>query len=406
MKKSIFYISKYFATPQNSGSARDYWITKNLSEQHGHDVSVLTSSFGHFDKLDQTESFKEYTSETFEVRPLKSLKYPNARSLKRVLSWLFFELSVVKDCLSNKKRPDLIIASSPSIFTLVTGYLLSLMYKCKFIVEVRDIWPLTIVDYGLLSDKNLVVKALSIIESFSYRKADAIIGTMPNLISHVQQVSKRFEGIYCVPQGCSQDLIRITGQLRDSYSPELNHLEKKFVVGYSGSLGGSNSLDTLFMAAEILRNRKDIHFTIVGDGKLRVSLMERYAMLDNISFIPRMAQEDLHGLLPKFDLLYFGCNEGQIWEYGQSLNKLIDYMLASRPILGSFSGFPSMINEAECGIYVPSLDASALANAIEDFSSLSEETLREMGAKGRDWVIKNRNFDTLARHYNEVIINL
>jgi glycosyltransferase involved in cell wall biosynthesis len=406
VKKSIFYISKYFAVPQSSGSARAYWLTKNLSEHHGHDVTVLTASFAHFDKFDQTKLLKEFCSETFEIRPLKSLKYQNSRSFKRALSWLLFEFSVIRDCLSNKKKPNLIIASSPSMFTFVTGYLLSLRYKCKLIIEVRDIWPLTIANYQILGDKNLVVKALSIIESFAYRKADAVIGTMPNLISHVQQVSERSEGIYCVPQGCSKDLMRITGQQKDSYSPELRYLEDKFVVAYSGSIGGSNSLNTFFEAAESLTNRKDLHFLIVGDGALKVSLMERYAKLDNISFIPRMDQEDLHEFLPNCDLLYFGCNDGQIWEFGQSLNKIIDYMLAGRPILGSYSGFPTMINEADCGIYVPALDSSAVANAIEYLSSLSDETLHEMGARGRDWVTKNRNYDTLTDQYNEIIINL
>lgn len=406
MKKSIFYISKYFATPENSGSARAYWITKGLSEKYGHDVTVLTAKFGHFNHKDETEKLAQLNTENLDIRPLKSLKYSNARSFKRVLSWLLFELVVISDCLRNKKRPDVIIASSPSILTFLTGYLLSLRYKCKFVIEVRDIWPLTIVDYGLLSEKNPIITALSLFECFAYKKADAIVGTMPNLISHVQQVSKRTKGIYCIPQGCSQDLISKTGPQNNPYSPLLAELGDKFVVTYAGSIGGSNSLDTLFKAAESLSNQKDIYFIIVGDGKLRANFMERYEKLGNVSFISRLSQKDLHEVLSSCDLLYFGCNNGLLWEFGQSLNKLIDYLLSGRPILGSYSGFRSMLNEADCGIYVPAEDTVAVANAIEYFSTLSDATLTDMGARGRSWVIKNRNFDQLAKEYNEIIMNL
>ena len=355
---------------------------------------------------DQAEILVKRISANLEIRPLRSMKYSNARSIKRALSWLTFELSVVLESFKIKNKPDVIIASSPSIFTFLTGYFLSLRFKSKFIVEVRDIWPLTIVGEGLLAERNLVIRALELIEEFAYKKAHAIVGIMPNLVSQVERVSSRTEGIYCVPQGCSQDLIGITGPKNNNSLLEIPSLKNKFVVGYAGSIGSSNSLDTLFEAAKILKIQENIHFLIIGDGKLRNNFKKKYEGLGNITFVSRLAQQDLHGILSKCDLLYFGCDAGSLWQYGQSLNKLIDYMLSSRPILGSYSGFKTMINEANCGIYVPAMDSTAVAKAIECFTLLSHETLSEMGAKGRNWVIENRNFEKLSSEYNDVIVSL
>ena len=83
----------------------------------------------------------------------------------------------------------------------------------------------------------------------------------------------------------------------------------------------------------------------------------------------------------------------------QSLNKVIDYMLSGKPVLASFTGYPSMINEAECGSYVPAEDVDALSAEIERYASMPVEDRERLGKRGRDWLLKNRKFETLAQDY-------
>lgn len=82
-----------------------------------------------------------------------------------------------------------------------------------------------------------------------------------------------------------------------------------------------------------------------------------------------------------------------------SLNKLIDYMMSGKPVIASYSGFPSMIDEADCGEFVPSGDAEKLMDRISEYAVKPSASLEEMGDRGREWLIKNRTWEAVAEEY-------
>jgi glycosyltransferase involved in cell wall biosynthesis len=77
-------------------------------------------------------------------------------------------------------------------------------------------------------------------------------------------------------------------------------------------------------------------------------------------------------------------------------------MLSGKPIIASYTGFPSMINEAGCGSFVPAGDANAMAAEIRRLQQLIESERREIGKKGREWILKNRRYASLAADYLEI----
>jgi glycosyltransferase involved in cell wall biosynthesis len=93
-------------------------------------------------------------------------------------------------------------------------------------------------------------------------------------------------------------------------------------------------------------------------------------------------------------------------DYGQSMNKVVEYMLAAKPILARYSGYPSMINEAKCGIFVNSNSVEDMKNAILKLTNLSDQELKDLGLKGRKWIYENRTYSKLAADYLEKIIQL
>jgi glycosyltransferase involved in cell wall biosynthesis len=108
-------------------------------------------------------------------------------------------------------------------------------------------------------------------------------------------------------------------------------------------------------------------------------------------------------VLSKCDLLYFSVHKSKVWQYGQSLNKIIDYMISGKPVVASFSGYPSMINEANSGSYVPAGDLEALKKEIQKYSTLSNEELSIIGNRGKEWIFNNRNYKRLAQDYLSAI---
>ena len=110
--------------------------------------------------------------------------------------------------------------------------------------------------------------------------------------------------------------------------------------------------------------------------------------------------------MKKCDVLFFSTHYTKMLQYGQSLNKVIDYMYSGRPILASHSGYPSMINEANCGTFIEAGDSLALAQCITDYHKKNAAELTEIGKNGQDWLLENRNFDRLTDDYEKVIKDL
>ena len=142
-----------------------------------------------------------------------------------------------------------------------------------------------------------------------------------------------------------------------------------------------------------------IHFFLLGDGDLLGEYKTRVAGLPNITFAPKVGKSQVQTVLGHCEVLYFSVQNSKVWRYGLSLNKVIDYMMAGKPIIASYNGYHSMINEARCGSFVPSEDIQALKQAICRYSKMAKDQLELIGKRGKEWLIKNRAYDKLALEY-------
>jgi glycosyltransferase involved in cell wall biosynthesis len=405
MGLSIWYVSKYVAPP-GSGSAggRGYLLMKELA-QAGHKVAIITSDSNKLAKPPRLEVdylFQEVDG--LQLCWVRTMKYMVAKSLRRMLSWLHFEWRLL--WLPNHKlhKPDVVVVSSLSLLTMLNGLRWRALYKCRLIFEVRDIWPLSIIEEGGFKPSNLFVRGLSLIECLGYKYSDAIVGTMPNLGEHVKQVLGYPKATYCIPMGVDATIFAppeaLTADYVANYFPQ-----GKFVVAHVGSIGITNALNTFLDCAEAMQRHADIHFLVVGDGDLRETYRAKFSHLSNLTFAPRVSKDMVQSVLAKCDLLYFSVHVSKVWQYGQSLNKIIDYMMAGKPVVASYTGYQSMINEAKCGTFVPAGDMSALMLEVERYASMSKQERQLIGAKGRAWLLKNRQYKKLAEDYLDIMLN-
>ncbi len=403
MTPCIWFISKYVVTSAAGEPAgRGYGLMREFARMGYQSVIVTSDSMGKFDAPIADRPYVMEEHEGITLLRVRTLKYAASTSMRRILSWVDFErrlLRMPKDALP---APDVIVVSSLSLLTVLNGLRLRRRYKCRLIFEVRDIWPLTIVESGRFGPRNPFVLGLGAVEKLGYRRADAIVGTMPNLGAHVAKVTGRPLPTFCIPQGVDVEALRTPARLPADYSATYIRGDK-FLVAYAGSIGISNAMDVFFDCAESMQQDQDIHFVVLGDGELRQSYIDRYGSLPNLTFAPRVPKSQVHDFLTRCDLLYLSVNDSEIWDYGLSLNKLIDYMLAAKPIVASYSGYPSMIDEAECGTFVPAGDAVALRDEIRRFAVMAAEDREVMGERGRSWLLGNRVFKVLAEDYLKVL---
>ena len=271
-------------------------------------------------------------------------------------------------------------------------------------LEIRDIWPLTITEEGGFSRWNPLVLGLGFIEKLGYRYADAIVGTMPNLGEHVAGVLGRPKITHCIPMAVDEATLAAGDALPADYVEQ--YIPKgKFIVAHAGTIGITNALDTMLDCAEAMQDDPRVHFLVVGEGDLRAHYQRKYAHLSNLTFAPRVPKQMVQSVLSHCDLLYFSVHVSTVWKYGQSLNKVIDYMLAGKPVVASYTGYPSMINEADCGTYVPAGDVPALRREVQRYADMDTAQREAVGRRGREWILAHRRYETLAKNYLAILFD-
>lgn len=403
MGRCVWYISKYVGMPDaSSAGGRGYLLMRQLVRL-GIDSVIVTSDSNQLTRVPALAQAYVFTeSEGVRMCWVRTLKYQVAKSARRILSWIDFEWRLWRMPRRSLPRPDVIVVSSLSLLTVINGFWLRWRYRARLVVEIRDIWPLTIVEEGGFSPRNPMVLGLGLIEKLAYRHSDAIVGTMPNLQEHVADVLGESRPVACVPMGVDDRLLTDVEPLPAEYAAR--HIpEGKFVIAHAGTIGITNALDTFLDCARRLKDSHHLHFLVVGEGDLREKYMRDYADVPNLSFAPRVPKSMVQSVLARCDLLYFSVHPSRVWRYGQSLNKVIDYMLAGKPIVASYTGHPSMINEAGCGSYVPAGNVDALQAEIERYAAMPPFQLQAIGARGRAWLLEHRRYDVLAADYLKVL---
>lgn len=409
---NVWYISKYAADPLYGPPGRQFFFSKHLSRK-GADVTLVGSRSNGNKKI---PSFKRknqlyYVSEGVKGVILNGPLIKLGSNIKRIYSWIVFEIRLIYWAYFNAKvKPDVIIVSSLSLFTFLSGRILKKKFNCKLICEVRDIWPLTLKETRQLNNKNVIIKFFNFIEKIGYKSADAIVGTMGNLVSHVEKIdSKLINKVVYIPTGFDEDYYvqndNIKKQLDSIYSGIPNG---NFIVGYAGTIGLINCVNEIIDVAEKMRN-ENISFVLLGDGVLREKLESRVKALGlhNVIFGGYYPKNNIPYLLEKCNVLINPwLSDVTLYNYGVSPNKWIDYMYSGRPIIVALDGFKNIINEANCGVFVKAGDINAMIEAINNYRKLTREELDKIGKRGKEYLLENLTYDVLSVKYLSVIENL
>lgn len=395
---NILALSKYSSLPTTGPAARLFHLVFHFQKM-GHEATLITSDANHLANFPKTKTvFNHKNIQGVPVCWIKTKKYKRTASFSRVLSWIDFEIKLFLMPTRAFPKPDVLIVSSLSLLSIIYGYYLKLRFGCKLIFEIRDIWPLTMTEEGGFSNWHPLALILGIVEKFGYRKSDLVVGTMPRLDEHILQRIGTQRPFFCSPLGFENMKLEPIEKER-KIALESCFPKGKTIVGYCGSMGISNALETFVQCIESFEKHSEVHFVLVGDGDLREEFMKRLVHRTNVRFVNKIPSSMVPHFLSLCDVLYLSTHDSKVWRFGQSMNKFVEYMLAGKPIIASYSGFPSMLNESESGEFVLPNDVNALKVAILKYCSMQSFQREDIGAKGRRWILLNRSYGRLAKEY-------
>jgi len=336
---------------------------------------------------------------------LRAYTYPalHRSFIWRVVSFFSFMITSVVAAL-RAGRVDLIMGTSPPIFQAVSAWLVATLRRQPFLLEIRDLWPEFAIDMGVLNNHVLIILSRWL-EQFLYDRATHLLVNSPAYRDYLLGKGISPDKVSLIPNGVDPDMFDPSAR-GERLRSELG-VADKFVVTYAGALGLANDIPTILRAANRLRNRSEIHFLLVGDGKERSNLEALVLQfnLTNVTFIGPRPKSQISEVLAASDACIAILQNIPMFRTTYP-NKVFDYMAAGRPTILAIDGVIRQVIEAAAGgIFVPPGDDEALAAAVY---ALSQDRTRAqmMGRAARAYVVEHFNRHQQAVQFSKLICQL
>ena len=298
-------------------------------------------------------------------------------------------------------KPDVVVGPSVPLGTGWAASRIAVMKEAAFVFEVRDVWPIALVDDGGLSRRSPVYFAFRLLEKSLYRKAHRISATMPFIFRHVAESGGNPEHVTWIPNGVNFDRYR-------ERTPYDGGKTLPLVVMYVGGFGNAHDVITLVKAAALLRQREidAYRFVLVGDGVKREECRREAAAhaLSNVEFHDPVPKSEVPRLQEGADVLIAAVLDSKAYRFGLNLNKLFDYLASERPVLFSGNAPNDPVAESGAGFSIPPERPEEMAGALEQLLKMRPEERAEMGKRGRAYVEREFDITRLAERMESLFV--
>ncbi len=404
----ILLINHYAGSIKHGMEFRPYYLAREWVLA-GHQVQIVAASYSHIRALQPDLMEKGEQKERIDGIHYLWYKTPrySGNGARRVKNMLSFLMRLWRDAkaLARTFRPDVVIASSTYPMDIWPAQRIARLARARLVYEVHDLWPLSPMELGGMSRWHPFIMWVQWAEDYAYKHSDFVVSMLPKTLGYMISRGLAPGKWAYVPNGVDLtewqtstalplDVEKVIGQIKACDMP---------VVCYAGTHGLANALDVLLDAAALLKGK--VQVLLVGTGPERVRLLKRVETegLDNVTMLNPVSKMVIPQLLTKIDIAYIGWHANPLYRFGISPNKLMDYMMAGKPIIHSVHAGNDPVSEAECGFTVPPGDAVAVAKAIAVLASMSSPERSAIGSRGQRFVMDGRLYPTLARNFLEVI---
>ena len=399
---NVWYVHPYAGGPGVGRYWRPYYFSK-FWNQAGHRSIVISAGYHHLMEPDKKRS-GSLNINGAEYVYLPTLRY-QGNGLGRMLSMFFFAILLLPFCILQaikRGRPEVVIYSSPHPFGVLTCWLAARFLGARFVFEVRDIWPLSLIELGGLKPKNPLVQVTGWIERFAYSYSNKVISLLPCAEVHMRSKGLAPGKFLWVPNGVDIGDIQTKEENdRNEFFQRIKKLKQQgvFVVVYAGAHGEPNALEGLVRSAKLLRNSgANAKIILVGKGERKEQLkaIAKEEGSEIVEFFGQQPKEVIMAALQLASAGYISLKSEPIFRFGVSPNKLWDYMLVGLPVVFACKAGNDPVGDYECGVSADPDSPESIAAAISRLLPLSEEERRDMGKRGQEAVIGHYTYEKLA----------
>lgn len=363
MAKKVLIISQNYYPEIGSAANRIKNIYKELNKE-GYEITVLTNepSYPNRNMYRSIEYWEEQELERDVMRFRTRIRKYTHNLTKRLL--LYFEMlyKFIRSVNRLKGDYDFIIATTPAIFIGIAGIFAKRKFKASLILDVRDLWPESLLGVGAFTFKPIIATAYAL-EKYLYMKSDHIVVNSQGFIPYIESKVKDAKKLGFLPNSLTEEELNYSSEPSD----ETERVNEAVTVIYTGNIGLAQDLNILLTIAKKMMNNPKVKFQIMGYGFHSQVIRERLEKenITNVEIKSARNRSEATKAVRNADIAFVSLVKDVVFDKVLP-GKIIDYMSMAKPIVGAVSGYAAhIIQEAECGLVSQDRSVQEICELIE-----------------------------------------
>ncbi|MEX0929684.1 MAG: glycosyltransferase family 4 protein [Balneolales bacterium] len=403
----ILLLSQYFPPETGAGATRSEALFKYLTE-FGWEVEVIAEIPNYpTGKIQKGYSRKFVQSEVYGSSRINRVwvwTNPRKNNWQKLIIFVSFLSSSLLFAMQHNRRYDVIYATSPPIFTGISGCLIAKLYRTRFVLEVRDLWPDAALSSNGRPKKSFFHRLAKTVERWLYRNANLVVPvTTPaqRIIEHENPAVST----QVIANGIDTSLFKKISH--PEHLMDEPYDKTKFRVGYLGTFGVIHDLVTLIRAAKLCEDDPGIEFILVGDGSARGALDKALKEIkpNNVTILGLKQHRQVPSYISSFDLAVNPVHDKKVFESIITV-KFYEYLACQVPVLSMARGLMREEGNASgAAVTIDPENPELLAATIKKLKN-DPDVLEEMRQRSKDYINENHDRRYLAKLLSEKLIQL
>jgi glycosyltransferase involved in cell wall biosynthesis len=400
----VLIVTHYFPPETGAPQARLSALAATWASD-GDDVTVLTGMPNHptgvLPPSYRRAVFRREFADGYRVVRTWLYATPNEGVARKTLGHLSFMVSSVLLGWRASGPADVVVVSSPTFFSILSGWLLARLKRARFVVEIRDLWPAIFVELGVLTNRHLIW-LLERLELAAYAAADQVVVVSEGFRADLLRRGVPEAKVHTVRNGVDPGRFTPSTVASPELRARLGAGPGDCLVLYAGTHGISQALPAIADAAALLDGHA-VRFAFVGDGADKRHLERRIAELGlrNVVLLPGVPNAEMPELLAAADICLVPLRRVPLFATFIP-SKMFEYLAAGKAVIGSVTGEAAQILAQAGAVVVPPEDSVSLAAAIAELAA-SPALRATIGREGRAFVERCYDRAALAREYRKIL---